>query len=388
VADFDPGSAQGARGIDMTGQSSDLARTTLSVLFIGGLIAGSLWILSPFIAAFIWAVMIVVATWPLMLRVERLLWGRRSLAVATMSLALLAILIVPITVAIDAILKHTADLAALAARLVEAQLPPAPGWLVGLPIVGERVAATWNDLAGEGLPDLIARAEPHARAAVAWLAQHAGGFAMLLVNFLLIVILAAVLYSGGEVLGRSWIRRFGWQLAGVSWRAHGRARRAGHPRRRTWCRGDRMVQSALGGIGLAIAGVPFASVLTAMMFALCIAQIGPILVLLAATAWAYPNLGAGWGTFLLVWSLVVGLMDNFVRPILIRKGADLPLLLIFAGVIGGLVAFGVIGIFVGPVVLAVAYTLLDNWVGSPPPGNPAGHATGITTNSPSSTPTA
>jgi predicted PurR-regulated permease PerM len=352
----------------MTERRSDLARTTLSVLFIGGLIAGSLWILSPFIAAFIWAVMIVVATWPLMLRVERMLWGKRSLAVVAMSLALLAILIVPITVAIDAILKHTADLAALAARLVEAQLPPAPGWLARFPIVGERVAATWNDLSGEGLPDLVARAEPHARAAVAWLAQHAGGFAMLVVNFLLVVILAAVLYSGGEAWG-SWIRRFGWQLAGP------------HGERMVVLAGQAIrgvalgvvvtaiLQSALGGIGLAIAGVPFAAVLTSLMFVLCIAQIGPILVLLAATAWAYPNLGTGWGTFLLVWSLVVGLMDNFVRPILIRKGADLPLLLIFAGVIGGLVAFGVIGIFVGPVVLAVAYTLLDNWVAVPATGD-------------------
>ena len=76
----------------------------------------------------------------------------------------------------------------------------------------------------------------------------------------------------------------------------------------------------------------------------------------------FRSVGPGWGTFLLVWSLVVGLMDNFVRPVLIRRGADLPLLLIFAGVIGGLVAFGIVGIFVGPVLLAVAYTLLDDWV--------------------------
>jgi predicted PurR-regulated permease PerM len=110
-------------------------------------------------------------------------------------------------------------------------------------------------------------------------------------------------------------------------------------------------------------------VLTAIMFALCIAQLGPILVLLAATAWAFYSLGAGWGAFLLVWSLVVGLMDNVLRPLLIKRGADLPLLLIFAGVIGGLVAFGIVGIFVGPVLLAVAYTLLDNWVGTDPAVN-------------------
>jgi predicted PurR-regulated permease PerM len=107
-------------------------------------------------------------------------------------------------------------------------------------------------------------------------------------------------------------------------------------------------------------------VLTAVMFVLCIAQLGPILVLLAATAWVYATVGAGWGTFMLVWSLVVGLMDNFVRPALIRRGADLPFLLIFSGVVGGLMAFGLVGIFVGPVVLAVAYTLLDDWISEEP----------------------
>jgi predicted PurR-regulated permease PerM len=79
-------------------------------------------------------------------------------------------------------------------------------------------------------------------------------------------------------------------------------------------------------------------------------------------AWLYWTSGPGWGTFLLVWTLVVGTMDNFLRPFLIKKGADLPLLLIFIGVVGGLIAFGLIGIFVGPVVLAVAHTLLSAWI--------------------------
>jgi predicted PurR-regulated permease PerM len=188
---------------------------------------------------------------------------------------------------------------------------------------------------------------------------------MVLLQFVLIVILSAILFAGGESWA-GWLRRFGRRLADEQ--------------------GERMVvlagnairgvalgvivtavaQSALGGIGLAIAGVPFAGVLTAVMFALCVAQVGPILVLIGATVWAYSVLGAGWGTFLLVWSLTVGLMDNVLRPVLIRRGADLPLLLIFAGVIGGLVAFGIVGIFVGPVLLAVAYTLLDDWVSAAP----------------------
>jgi predicted PurR-regulated permease PerM len=345
---------------------SDLARITLSVLFMGGLIAGSLWILSPFLGAFVWATMIVVATWPFMRRVERACGGRRAPAVAVMSLGLLAILIVPLGVALEAILGHADELAALLERLPAAQLPAAPAWLDKVPLVGERIEATWNHLAGEGMADLTAQLQPHAHAAATWFAQQAGSFALLLVQFVLVVILSAVLYAGGESWA-GWLRRFGRKLADEQ--------------------GDRMVvlaggairgvalgvvvtalvQSALGGIGLAIAGVPFAGVLTAIMFALCIAQLGPLLVLLGATAWGYYSLGAGWGTFLLVWALVVGLMDNVLRPLLIKRGADLPLLLIFAGVIGGLVAFGIVGIFVGPVVLAVAYTLLDDWVsaGSP-----------------------
>lgn len=95
---------------------------------------------------------------------------------------------------------------------------------------------------------------------------------------------------------------------------------------------------------------------------LCIAQLGPALVLLPAVGWMYWTGDSGWATALLVWSLIVGSLDNFLRPILIRKGADLPLLLIFAGVIGGMLGFGLIGIFVGPVVLAVTYTLLNAWI--------------------------
>ena len=175
----------------MTEQHSELARITLSVLFIGGLIAGSLWILSPFLAAFIWATMIVVATWPMMRRVEHALGGRRAAAVAVMTIGLLAILIVPLAVALEAILTHADDLAALLKRLPTAQLPAAPEWLGRLPLVGERVQEAWNQRASEGISDLTAQAQPYARAAAEWFAHQAGSFALVLVQFLLIVILCA-----------------------------------------------------------------------------------------------------------------------------------------------------------------------------------------------------
>jgi len=250
---------------------------------------------------------------------------------------------------------------ALASRLAESRLPPPPQWLGELPVVGDRALGAWQGVAAQSVDELLAKAAPYVREVGAWFGRQAGSIGLVLVQFVLTVVLCAVLYSGGESWA-AWVRRFSRRLAGD--------------------RGDRVtvlagqairgvalgvvvtavLQTVLGAIGLAIAGVPFVSILAAVMFVLCIAQVGPILVLLAATAWVYAHAGAGWGTFLLVWSLVVGLMDNFVRPVLIKKGADLPFLLIFSGVVGGLVAFGVVGIFVGPVVLAVAYTLLDDWV--------------------------
>jgi predicted PurR-regulated permease PerM len=85
-------------------------------------------------------------------------------------------------------------------------------------------------------------------------------------------------------------------------------------------------------------------------------------VLIPAVVWLYWKGHVGWGTVLFVWTIFVGVIDNVLRPILIKRGAKLPLLLIFAGVVGGLIAFGVIGLFVGPVVLAVSYTLLAAWI--------------------------
>jgi len=181
------------------------------------------------------------------------------------------------------------------------------------------------------------------------------------VQILLSVVIAAILYAGGEGF-RAFVRRFGERLAGERGAAAivlaGQAIRA-------VAMGvvvTALLQSLVGGLGLAVAGVPFAAVLTAAMFLLAVTQIGAAPVLAGAVAWLYWKGDTGWGTVLLVWSVIVLVFDNFLRPVLIRKGADLPLLLIFPGVIGGLIGFGILGLFIGPVILAVAYTLLKAWL--------------------------
>jgi predicted PurR-regulated permease PerM len=205
------------------------------------------------------------------------------------------------------------------------------------------------------------RAAPYAGIFVAWFAAQVGNIGVLLAQFLLTVIIAAVMYANGELVTQRLVR-FGRRLAGSG------GENAIHLAGQT-IRGvalgvvvTALAQTIFAGLGLVIAGVPFAGVLTAAMLLLSIAQIGVIPVLGCAVGWLYWTGDSTWGTFLLVWTILAGTIDNFLRPVLIRRGADLPLLLIFAGVVGGLLAFGLIGIFVGPVVLAVADALLTAWI--------------------------
>jgi predicted PurR-regulated permease PerM len=123
-----------------------------------------------------------------------------------------------------------------------------------------------------------------------------------------------------------------------------------------------IAQTLVAGAGLALAGVPRAGILSAIILMLCIAQLGPLLVMLPATIWLFATGATGPGIILAIFTVLSVTMDNFLRPVLIRRGADLPLLLILVGVIGGLLAFGLLGLFLGPVVLAVTYTLLQNWI--------------------------
>ena len=133
-----------------------------------------------------------------------------------------------------------------------------------------------------------------------------------------------------------------------------------------------LVQAAVSGVGLLLAGVPFAPTLAAITFIFCIAQIGPAPVMIPVVIWMFTGPSAFWASILLLFTVIAMTLDNVLRPILIRKDADLPLLLILAGVIGGLLAFGLIGLFIGPTILAVAYTLLQEWIAEGEPREASG----------------
>jgi predicted PurR-regulated permease PerM len=341
--------------------SRDITRITLAVLFIGVLIAAAFWIMRPFLLALIWATMIVVATWPIMLRLQRWLGGKRSLAVTVMTAALLLVFIVPFSLAVVTILDHADQIVGWAKGLASYSLPPPPDWLGKLPLGGSKLNEAWQEVAAAGPGALRARLVPYTGAIVKWFAEQAGTLGVMFVQFLLTVVISAVLFSGGETAAGA-VRRFALRLAGQ----HGEeAAILAAKTIRSVALGivlTAVIQSLVAGIGFVVAGVPASALLAAVIFILALAQLPPFLVMVPAVIWLYWKGDPLWGTVLLVWTIVVSAIDNIVRPLLIRKGIDLPLLLILTGVIGGLIAFGIIGLFIGPVVLAVTYRLIEAWV--------------------------
>jgi predicted PurR-regulated permease PerM len=352
-----------ATDIDATAAAHpwDLTRILLAVVAIGGLIAASFWVLRLFLPAVVWATMVVVATWPALRAVEARLWHRRGLAVVVMTLAMLAVLAVPLTMAVVTVVERADDVVTWSRALAARPLPALPDWVAGLPLVGKRIAAEWQKLASTSSDELVARVTPDLTGIARWLVARAGGVGGLLLQFLLTVAVAAMLYAKGEAVGGG-VLAFARRLAGADG-VHVVILSAGAIR--AVALGivvTALVQSAVGGIGLAVTGVPHAFLLTCVMVMLGVAQIGPAPVLLGALIWLYARGQPWWGTVMLVWALVTASLDNVLRPILIRRGADLPLVLVLAGVLGGLLSFGLVGLFVGPVVLAVTYTLLVAWV--------------------------
>ena len=249
----------------MAERQIDLTRDTLAVVFLFALIAASVWILWPFLAAAVWATMIVVATWPVLLTLQRWLLGRRWLAVTVMTLLLLAILVLPFSFAIGAVMEHFKAISAWTTSLANFTPPPPPDWLGKIPLVGARAAARWQQVAELSREDLAARLTPYVGGIVRWVAEQLGSLGLLLGQIVLTVLISAVLYATGESAAAMALR-FGARLAGEQ--GEQAIRLAGQA-----IYGVALgvvltafVHAVLGGIGLAVAGVPFAVMLTGVMF--------------------------------------------------------------------------------------------------------------------------
>jgi predicted PurR-regulated permease PerM len=277
------------------------------------------------------------------------------------ALAFIAPFVFAIGTLIDAASRSPAVMTDFLAR----GLGPPPAWIGDLPVIGRRLMAEWQQIAAGGPEALATAVQPYAVAAAGWALAATGGIGRTIVLVLITLLLTPILYAQGETAARGALA-FAHRLGGASGE---RTLILAGQAIRSVALGvvvTALVQSTLAGIALWVCGVPHAGLLGALAFVFGIAQIGPTPILVVSIGWLYWTGSTGWAIALLIVGVPIAALDNVLRPILIRRGVQLPMLLIIGGVIGGLISFGVVGLFVGPVVLAATYTLAKEWVARGP----------------------
>jgi predicted PurR-regulated permease PerM len=339
----------------------ELPRSVLAVLFILGLTFGCLWILRPFLTELVGATTIAISTWPMLTSLQRKLGGRRGLAIAVMMAGLTIAILAPLYFGAVATAQGVGNLAVWVKGLPHSTLPALPDWLVGIPLLGAKAQAKWNEFTAAGGEGIRTRLAEHSGEILRWLMVRIGNLTRMLIEVLVTLALTGLLYARGDSVGAAMLR-FARRLGGI----HGEnaARLAALATRGVGLGVvlTPLIQAVLGGIGMAVAGVPHVGLFALLVMLSCLAQVGPIPALLIPVLWLYARGAALPATLLLAWAIVVHASGPVVRPLLIKRGVDLPIVLIISGVIGGVAAFGAVGLFIGPVMLAVGKALIENWI--------------------------
>lgn len=340
-----------------------LGITALALLLLGCLV-----VLRPFLSALLWAVVLCFSTWPVYRRVVVALGGRRTVAALVMSMGMMLVLLLPFVIIGATLADSVKELSAAVRAWLDEGPPQPPAWLEGLPMVGGAIAEFWREMAAGGagmLRGAQGLIEPVGAALVR------GGLALGhgLLEIALSIFVAFFFFRDGLEMGAR-LRVGVERLAGE--RGKHLLEVAGQTVRGVvyGILGTAVVQAVMAGVGFAVAGVPGAALLALLTFFLSPIPAGPPLVWVPAALWLFHKDSHFWGIFLVIWGAGVSSVDNVVRPWLISQGSAMPFVLIFFGVLGGVLAFGFIGVFLGPTLLAVGYRLVEEWVSSrkPKPG--------------------
>jgi predicted PurR-regulated permease PerM len=328
------------------------------------LVLGCLYVLKPFLPAILFAAAVVISTWPLYQRLLNRMNGRRTLAALTMTLTLTLLVIIPLAM----VAYNLADDVAVAYQKVTGALERGvllpPEWVPRIPLVGKSLDTYLRQLVAsrESMMEAVQRLIEPAR-------HYFLAAGILLGTGVAQVSLAAFvsffIYRDGAGLLRVihvMMRRvMGEGADGISDTVSQTVRGVMYG-----LLGTALAQALVAAIGFAIAGLPAVPLLSVLVFVSSLVPVGPPLVWGPAAIWLFMQGETGWGVFMLVWGLLaISGVDNVVRPILISRGSSLPFLLTLLGVLGGVLAFGFVGMFIGPTLLAVGYSLIGKWTGTP-----------------------
>ena len=316
-------------------------------------------VLRPFVTALLWAAVLAYSSWPLYRRLLKVLGGRRTVAALLVSLAMILIVLLPFLVVGLTLADNVTELKTAAQRLLDSGPPAPPAWLAKVPVIGKPAAERWQILAADSAR-LLQEAKRFVEPVGSWLLNVGLKLGVGLLDLALSILLTFFLLRNGPAVSEKLTVAVG-RIAGA--RGHHLLNLAGNTVRGVvyGILGTALVQAMMAGIGFFIAGVPGASLLALLTFFLSVVPVGPPLVWLPAAIWLFNQGSTGWGIFMIIWGVCVSTVDNFVKPWLISQGSNMPFMLILFGVLGGALAFGFIGVFLGPTLLAVGYRLLEEW---------------------------
>lgn len=333
----------------------------IKTVFVFLLTLACLRVVMPFIGAIAWACIIAISVWPVFIYFRRKLWGRSMLASITVIFLLCLIIIVPIFLMGLGLFNTLPAISQSMGNLGHLNLQSPPNWLVNLPYAGEIIQSFWQS-AQSDLPSMVDRIQPMLDEIFGWVFRQGMTMGKGFIEMLLALIIATVLLVSGDKLWNTF-NKIVVKIGGVS---HGDLPEMVAKTIRsvtTGVIGTAFVQALLMVIGLAITGVPGAMVLGFICFVIAVAQVPTILIWGPAAVWLFMNDQIVMMIVLIAWGgIPLNIADSFLRPYLIKQGSNMPLSLIFLGVIGGLFSFGPLGLFIGPTLLAVAYTLLLRWL--------------------------
>jgi predicted PurR-regulated permease PerM len=340
-----------------------LIELILPLLLVTILIALCTQLLVPFVGLLVWTIILAVCFYPLHLRLKKRMSNRMSASV--IGIALSAFVLVPTTIAAISAAGSIPKVVA-AIQTGEQQIPPAPERLQGLPVIGERAHAMWNQAATD-MPAFAQEYKPQLAAFAKSLVGFAGSLFVTVLAIVAAVVFAAITLAYSESA-----RAF---MANVFARISGSRAKGDHYMAVIGATiksvangviGVAFVQALLVGIGFFVVGVPGAGLLSILAMALGVVQVPVVLVTLPAIIWAFAVKSSTVAILFTIWSIIAGLSDAVLKPMMIGHGLEVPMPVILLGVIGGVMAYGLVGLFIGAVLLAVGYVLFVEWLNGAP----------------------
>jgi predicted PurR-regulated permease PerM len=333
------------------------------IAFIGAIVLGCGFVLRPFVSAILWAAILCFATWPLHELFLRWLRGRRNLTAALMTAVLSLVLIIPfVVVGLTFTDSIRSAIAWVDSQQQAGGLAAPPGWVERIPLVGPKIDETWSRLADDA-GTTIAEWAPRLKQAGLWLLGRSLDLAAGVVQLVMSVLIAFFLYRDGEGLVtrlREAVQRISGDYAQhlmevvkttVQSVVYGVI-------------GTGLAQGIVAAIGFEIAGVPSPMLLALLTFFLSFIPFGPPIIWIGASIWLFAQGHTGWGIFMAIYGLLgISSVDNLIKPFIISRSSRLPFIVMFIGVLGGVAAFGFIGIFLGPTLLAVGFSLAQEILG-------------------------